>query len=53
MRELRIGVSSFSNYVSCVIEDNARLEVVEMGRLNDSGAFEYASLELRSDCSEL
>ena len=53
MRELRIGVSSFSYYVSCVIEDNARLEVVEMGRLNDSGAFEYASLELRSDCSEL
>ena len=53
LRELRIGVSSFSNYASCVIEDNARLEVVEMGQLNDSGAFEYASLELRSDCSEL
>ena len=54
LRELRIGVSSFINYASCTIEDNAHLEVVEMGRLYDSGgAFEYASLELRSDCSEL
>ena len=50
LRELRIGESSFINYVSCVIEDNARLEVVEMGKLLRwwSDSFYYASLEMKS-----
>ena len=53
LRELRIGVSSFSNYVSCVIEDNARLEVVEMGKLFYwDNSFYYASLEMKSSPNE-
>ena len=50
LRELRIGESSFINYVSCTIEDNARLEVVEMGKLlrQWSYSFYYASLEMKS-----
>ena len=54
LRELRIGVSSFSNYASCVIEDNAHLEVVEMGKLYDWGYnFYYASLEMKSCNDEM
>ena len=54
LRELRIGVSSFSNYASCVIEDNANLEVVEMGKLYDwSGNFYYGSLEMKSCNDEM
>ena len=49
LRELRIGESSFINYVSCTIEDNAHLEVVEMGKFRWwSDSFCYASLELKS-----
>ena len=49
LRELRIGVSSFISYASCVIEGNNRLEVVEMGQLYDWGYnFFYASLEMKS-----
>ena len=49
LRELKIGVSSFINYVSCVIEDNTRLEVIEIGKLYDWGyTFFYASLEMKS-----
>ena len=49
LRELRIAESSFISYVSCVIEDNARLEVVEMGQLYEWGYnFFYASLEMKS-----
>ncbi|KAK8831752.1 hypothetical protein WA577_005066 [Blastocystis sp. JDR] len=49
LRELRIGVSSFSNYASCVIEDNAHLEVVEMGKLYHWGNnFYHASLEMKN-----
>ena len=53
LRELRIGESSFINYVSCVIEDNSRLEVVEMGKLLRWWGynFYYASLEMKS-CSD-
>ena len=54
LRELRIGVSSFSYYVSCVIEDNARLEVIEMGKLFYWGNnFYYASLEMKSCPDEM
>ena len=54
LRELRIGVSSFSNYASCVIEDNAHLEVVEMGKLYDwSNNFYYGSLEMKSCNDEM
>ena len=49
LRELRIGVSSFINYASCTIEDNAHLEVVEMDKFRWwSDSFCYASLELKS-----
>ena len=48
LKELRIGVSSFINYASCVIEDNARLEVIEMGKLFYWSSFYYASLEMKS-----
>ena len=49
LRELRIAESSFISYVSCAIEDNARLEVVEMGQLYEWGYnFFYASLEMKS-----
>ena len=49
LRELRIGVSSFINYASCTIEDDAHLEVVEMGKFRWwSDSFCYASLELKS-----
>ena len=49
LRELRIAESSFISYVSCTIEDNARLEVIEMGKLYDWGYnFFFASLEMKS-----
>ncbi|KAM7455195.1 hypothetical protein BLSTO_04052 [Blastocystis sp. subtype 1] len=49
LRELRIGDSSFTNYISCTIEDNAHLEVVEMGKLyTSSSAFFFASLEMKN-----
>ena len=54
LRELRIGESSFINYVSCAIEDNARLEMIEMGKLYDWGYnFYYASLEMKSCNDEM
>lgn len=54
LRELRIGVSSFYNYASCVIEDNANLEVVEMGKFRlGSNSFCLASLELKSCSNEM
>jgi len=49
LRELRIGVSSFINYASCTIEDNAHLEVVQMGKFRWwSNSFYHASLEMKS-----
>ena len=50
VRELKIGYCSFSDYSVCVIENDASLEVIEMGDVNESGDnFKYASLELISD----
>ena len=50
LRELSIGESSFISYASCTIEDNAHLEVVEMGKLLRwwSYSFLFASLEMKS-----
>ena len=50
LKELKIGCYSFGDYSVCEIENNASLEVIEMGELNEeSGNFFYASLELKSD----
>ena len=49
--ELSINRYSLSDYALCVIDNNDRLEVIEMGELNEmSWNFDYASLELKSDC---
>ena len=49
LRELKIGYVSFSDYAVCEIENNASLEVVEMGDDNDwSRSFYYASLTMKS-----
>ena len=51
LRELKIGYDSFSEYLVCEIENNASLEVIEIGDMNeDSGNFYYGSLTLRSEC---
>ena len=51
VRELRIGCYSFSDYGVCEIENVPSLEVIEMGNMNVwSYCFQYASLELKSDC---
>ena len=50
LRELKIGKHSFPDYDVCEIENNASLEVIEIGDMNgDSGNFYYGSLILRSD----
>ena len=50
LRELKIGYDSFSEYLVCEIENNASLEVIEIGDMNeDSGNFSFGSLTLRSD----
>ena len=51
LRELKMGRYSFSDYSVCEIENVDRLEVIEMGELNQlSCNFLYASkLELKSD----
>ena len=50
LRELKIGKHSFPDYDVCEIENNASLEVIEIGDMNeDSGNFSFASLILRSD----
>ncbi|KAK8813716.1 hypothetical protein WA556_000288 [Blastocystis sp. ATCC 50177/Nand II] len=49
LRELKIGKHSFPDYDVCEIENNASLEVIEIGELNeDSGNFYYGSLTLRN-----
>ena len=51
LRELKIGKHSFPDYDVCEIENNASLEVIEIGDMNeDSGNFYYGSLTLRSEC---
>ena len=48
IRELKIGNGSFWNYKMCEIEENDRLEVIEIGRVdNGSGSFYLASLIIR------
>ena len=54
LRELKIGRRSFSDYSVCEIENVPSLEVIEMGELNEeSSNFNYASLELKSDCERM
>ena len=51
LKELRVGRYSFSDYSVCEIENNERMEVIEMGDLDDwSYNFKPASLELRGIC---
>ena len=50
LRELKIGRYSFSDYSTIEIENVNRLEVIEMGDLNEwSYSFASASLELKSE----
>ena len=50
LRELMIGCDSFCDYSVCEIENMNRLEVIEMGELNEWICnFKYASLKLKSD----
>ena len=55
LRELKIGVYSFSDYSVCEIENVPSLEVIEMGVLNEeSGNFSHAyKLELKSDSERM
>ena len=54
LRELKMGRYSFSDYSVCEIENVPSLEVIEMGELNEeSSNFNYASLELKSDCERM
>lgn len=49
LKELKIGLSSFSNFVVCDIE-NCALESIEMGdRDSDSRSFYYASLKMKRE----
>ena len=50
LRELKIGCYSFSDYSVCEIENVPSLEVIEIG---GGSNFEYASLELKSDCERI
>ena len=50
LRQLKIGLRSFSDYSVCEIEKNAHLEAIEIGELyGESYNFKYASLKLKSD----
>ena len=50
IRELKIGSRSFKGYRMCEIEENDRLEVIEIGRVNDGSACFYsASLTIKGD----
>ena len=54
LRELKIGSNSFTEYSVCEIENVPSLEVIEMGKLNESsGNFYHASLELKSDSERM
>ena len=48
IRELKIGSGSFEEYKTCEIEENDRLEVIEIGRVNGDSSFLLASLIIRS-----
>lgn len=48
LKELRIGIHSFSNYSTCVIEETPSLEVIEIGDMSvGSYNFFYSSLTLK------
>ena len=50
LKELKIGVFSFSDYSVIEIENVNSLELIEMGDMNNtSNNFLYASLELKSE----
>ena len=50
LRQLKIGLRSFSDYSVCEIENNVHLEAIEIGELyGESYNFKYASLKLKSD----
>ena len=50
LRQLKIGLRSFSDYSVCEIEKNVHLEAIEIGELyGESYNFKYASLKLKSD----
>ena len=50
LKELKIGVFSFSDYSLIEIENVNSLELIEMGEVNNwSYNFYYASLELKSE----
>ena len=54
LKELKIGRYSFSDYSLIEIEDVDRLEVIEMGDLNeDSANFYSASLELKGEIDHI
>ena len=54
LRELKIGCCSFHDYAVCEIENNASLEVIEMGGMNEaSNNFYHGSLELKSDSERM
>ena len=54
LKELMIGRYSFSDYSVIEIENVEKLEVIEMGEMNEwSYSFRYASLELKSDIDAL
>ena len=46
IRELKIGHKSFWSYDLCEIEENDRLEVIDMGRVNDGDASTFCSVSL-------
>ncbi|KAK8826863.1 hypothetical protein WA556_004450 [Blastocystis sp. ATCC 50177/Nand II] len=49
LREMKIGSGSFCFYYVFEIEDVDRLEVIEMGKLEEGGCnFKFASLELKN-----
>ena len=49
LKELKIGVFSFSDYSLIEIENVNSLELIEIGELSSSYNFLYASLELKSE----
>ena len=49
LKELKIGVFSFSDYSVIEIENVNSLELIEIGELRRSNNFRYASLELKSE----
>ena len=49
LKELKVGVFSFNDYMGCEIENVDALEVIAMGNGNEwSDSFRFASLELKS-----